>query len=193
MGPSFRWASGISCLPSAPNKSVLRHQTSDLATDQTHGPHSRHAQNAMPRDQFHLPLSNAGPCGRSHNLEHARNDLRCMRSRRRRPPRSTAEFVSPQRRPPEPCACPLRARSEGNRRSIAVTRGQAFSGTTSSGTGHGAGQTIFASRGSAVRARLAPQGRSIRTADLISTAAKYSSRDRVRCRTSVRAGPRSRW
>jgi hypothetical protein len=47
-------------------------------------------------------------------------------------------------------SCPLRARSEGDWRSIAVTRGFGLVAPTSSGAGRDAGRTIFASRWSAV-------------------------------------------
>jgi transposase len=57
---------------------------------------------SQPRDQFPLPRPNPSPCGRGHDPEHARNDLRRERRRHRRPARSTAELASPQRRPPEP-------------------------------------------------------------------------------------------
>ena len=70
---------------------------------------------------------------------------------------------------------------------------------TRSGTvtcGYGRGWTwclLFASRGSGVRVPLAPQVRSkIRNPEPVfraNTAAKYSNRDCVRCRTRVRVGP----
>ena len=45
-------------------------------------------------------------------------------------------------------ACPIRARSEGDRGSITVTRRHALPAATSTGAGQEAGRTIFASRGS---------------------------------------------
>jgi len=43
-------------------------------------------------------------------------------------------------------ACPIRARSEGDRGSITVTRRHALPAATSTGAGQEAGRTIFASR-----------------------------------------------
>ena len=65
------------------------------------------------------------------------------------------------------------------------------SGTVTCGDGRGwTWCLLFASRESGVRVPLAPQVRGIiRTASFESTAAKYSNRDRLSCRTRVRVGP----